>query len=147
MTAVNIYLNFDGNCLEAFEFYRTVFGGDFPYVGTYGEMPIQEGMPEIPEEIKNKIMHISLPISKETMLLGSDVGGGWAPKLKVGNNFSIATTADSKEEADRLFNALSKGGVISMPLAETFWGDYFGTFTDKFDINWMITCPIKRSED
>lgn len=136
---VNPYLTFKGNCEEAFNFYKTVFGGDFSYLGRFSEMPPQEGVKALPEEDKNKIMHVSLPISKETMLMGSDTGGEWAPKTVVGNNFSISVSVNSKEEADRIFNALSEGGKVTMPMEATFWGDYFGMFTDKFDINWMIS--------
>ncbi|KUJ55740.1 VOC family protein [Chryseobacterium aquaticum] len=137
MATVNIYLTFNGNCREAFDFYKSVFGGEFPYIGTFGEMPPQDGK-EMSQEDKGKIMHVTLPISKETMLMGSDTGGEWAASLKVGNNFSVSINADSKEEADRLFNGLSKDGAITMPLADTFWGAYFGMFTDKFGINWMV---------
>lgn len=140
MPTVNIYLNFPGNCREAFEFYRSVFGGEFPYVGTYGQMPAQSGMPPLPEEMKNLIMHMSLPISKETVLLGSDTGGEWAPALKVGNNFSIYVGAEGTAEADRIFAALAAGGTVTMPLDKTFWGEYFGMLTDKFGINWMVGC-------
>ena len=83
-------------------------------------------------------MHISLPISKETVLMGSDAGTDWGQGLTIGNNFSIAINADSREEADKLFNGLSEGGTITMPLQETFWGAYFGRFVDKFNINWMM---------
>ena len=84
-------------------------------------------------------MHVSLPISKETILMGSDTGGEWSAGFKAGNNFSISISADSKEEADRLFNGLSAGGTVTMPLANTFWGDYFGMFNDKFGISWMMS--------
>jgi PhnB protein len=139
MTTVNVYLNFDGNCKEAFDFYKSVFGGEFPYIGYYKDMPPQEGMPPMPAEEGNKIMHVSLPVSRETSLMGSDVGGEWAPKLTKGNNFSISINADTKAEADRLFNGLSVGGKVTMPMEKTFWGSYFGMFTDKFDINWMVS--------
>lgn len=139
MASVNIYLNFNGNCEEAFNFYKSVFGGEFPYIGRFKDMPAQEGMPPLPKEMEGKIMHVSLPISKETMLMGSDTGGEWAPSFVQGNNFSISINADSKEEADRLFNGLSDGGKVTMPLNNTFWGDYFGMFTDKFGINWMMS--------
>lgn len=142
MTTVNIYLNFPGNCRQAFEFYRSIFGGDFPYVGTYGQMPVQEGMPPVPENMIDKIMHMSLPISKETTLMGSDAGGGWEPELVMGNNFSICVNPDSKEEADRIFSALAEGGKVMMPLSITFWGDYFGTLTDQFGINWMLLVSL-----
>jgi len=137
MATVNVYLTFNGNCKEAFDFYKSVFGGDYPYVGTFGEMPPQEGM-TMPEEDKNRIMHISLPISKETVLMGSDTGGEWASGYQQGNNFSVSINADSKEEADKLFNGLSAGGRITMPMNHTFWGAYFGMFTDKFGISWMV---------
>jgi PhnB protein len=139
MATVNVYLNFQGNCEEAFNFYKSVLGGEFSYLGRFGDVPAQEGMPPLPEEMKNQIMHIALPVSKETMLMGSDTGGEWAPLFKQGNNFSISLTVGSKAEADRLFNGLSAGGNITMPIADAFWGDYFGMFEDKFGINWMVS--------
>lgn len=138
MATINPYLTFTGNCEEAFNFYRSVFGGDFSYVGRFSEMPEDENY-KMPESEKNNIMHISLPISKETVLMGSDTGGEWAPKTIVGNNISISINAQSKEEADRLFKNLSKGGRITMPIDDTFWGDYFGMCTDRFEINWMVS--------
>jgi PhnB protein len=103
----------------------------------FSEMPPQEGF-EIPEEMKNQIMHISLPISEETILMGSDAGEDWGPKNVVGNNISISISTSSKEEADRLFEKLSEGGQVTMPIESTFWGDYFGMCIDQFDINWMV---------
>ena len=138
MATVNVYLTFNGNCKEAFDFYKSVFGGDFPYIGTFGEMPPQEGIPPLSEEDKNKVMHVTLPISKETCLMGSDTMGEWAPTFVQGNNFSVSINTESKEEADKLFNALSTDGKITMPMADTFWGAYFGMFTDKFGIGWMV---------
>ncbi|MCJ8155050.1 VOC family protein [Chryseobacterium sp. SSA4.19] len=137
MATVNVYLTFNGNCREAFEFYRSVFGTEFPYIGTFGEMPPMEGH-ELSEEDKNKVMHVTLPISKETMLLGSDTTGESLSGHQQGNNFSISINAESKEEADILFNGLSAGGKVTMPMEDTFWGAYFGMFTDKFGINWMV---------
>ncbi len=138
MTTVNIYLTFNGNCEEAFNFYKSVFGGEFPYVGRFKDMPADAGMPMDPKDA-NRIMHMSLPISKETMLMGSDTGGEWAPNFSEGNNFSISINTDTKDSADRHFNGLSAGGKVTMPMAKTFWGDYFGMFTDKFGINWMVS--------
>jgi len=135
MATTNTYLNFDGNCEEAFNFYRSVFGGEFTYIGRFGDMP-ENG--EVPEADRNKIMHVSLPIGT-SILMGSDTGGGWSPDFRQGNNFSISITADSKEEADRIFNALSEGGQVTMPLNLTFWGDYFGMLCDKFGVNWMMS--------
>lgn len=139
MTTVNIYLTFKGNCKQAFDFYKSIFGGDYPYVGTFGEMPPQEDMPPIPDDMKDKIMHISLPISKETILMGSDTGGEWSPDYIVGTNFSISISTDSKDKADSFFAKLSDKGQAKMPMNKTFWGDYFGMLTDKFGINWMIS--------
>jgi len=137
MATVNVYLTFNGNCREAFDFYKSVFGGEYPYIGTFGEMPPAEGQ-EIKEEDKDRIMHVTLPISQETILMGSDSASDHAARLVMGNNFSISINAESREEADRLFNGLSAGGKITMPLSDTFWGAYFGMFTDQFGINWMV---------
>ena len=137
MTTVNVYLNFDGKCEEAFEFYKSVFGGEFSYIGRFNEMPQDENI-KLSEADGNKIMHVSLPISAETNLFGSDTVGAWSPKLVQGNNYSISINASSKEEADRLFNGLSAGGQVTMPLENTFWGAYFGMFVDKYGINWMV---------
>lgn len=137
MTTVNVYLNFDGQCEEAFSFYKSVFGGEFSYIGRFNEMPQDENN-KLSEADGNKIMHVSLPISAETNLFGSDTIGAWSPKLVQGNNYSISINASSKEEADRLFNGLSAGGQVTMPLENTFWGAYFGMFVDKYGINWMV---------
>ena len=137
MATINAYLTFDGTCEEAFNFYKSVFGGDFPMVGKFGDMPPQEGMPPISDEVKNRIMHMSLPISAETVLMGSDTMPG-IHDHQVGNNISLSINTDSREKADRIFNGLSAGGKVSMPLADTFWGAYFGMWTDKFGINWMV---------
>lgn len=146
MTTANIYLNFNGNCYEAFLFYRSILGGDFPYVGRFRDMPPQEGMPPLPKEMEEMIMHISLPLGGGSILMGSDTGGEWAPEFRPGNNFSISLNTDSKEEADRLFNGLSAGGVVIMPMQNTFWGDYYGMFTDKFGVGWMVSYPTGQQE-
>jgi PhnB protein len=138
MATVNAYLTFNGNCEEAFLFYKSVFGGEFPYLGRFKDMP-QDDVNKMDTGMGEKIMHVSLPISKETILMGSDTGGEWASSFKQGNNFSISITASSKEEADRLFRGLSAGGNVTMPMDTTFWGDYFGMWQDKFGINWMVS--------
>lgn len=138
MATVNIYLTFNGNCEEAFNFYKSVFGGEFPYIGRFKDMPPGQDSKLNPGE-EDRIMHVSLPISKETMLMGSDTGGEWASGYSQGNNFAISITADSKEEAEKLFKGLSAGGNVTMPPGKTFWSDYFGMFTDKFSINWMVS--------
>jgi PhnB protein len=138
MASVNIYLNFNGNCEEAFNFYKSVFGGEFSYIGRFGEMPPSEGY-TVPEEDKEKIMHVSLPIGAGTTIMGSDTGAQWAPGFVQGNNFSVSVNAESKEEAEKLFKGLAAGGTVTMPLNKTFWSECFGMFTDKFGINWMMS--------
>lgn len=138
MATVNVYLTFGGNCEDAFNFYKSVFGGEFPYIGRFKDMPKDEKSESVSEEDGNKIMHVTLPISKETCLMGSDSGGEWAPNLIQGNNYSVSINTESIPEADKLFNGLSTGGKVTMPMNKTFWGAYFGMFTDKFGINWMV---------
>lgn len=144
MATVNVYLTFNGNCEEAFNFYKSCFSKEFSYVGKFKDMPPQEGMQMTPES-GEKIMHICLPISTETMLMGSDTGGEWANSYTKGNNFSVSIHAASREEADNLYGSLSEGGKATMPMGDTFWGDYFGMFEDKFGINWMISFPLEKS--
>lgn len=136
MATTNTYLNFNGNCEEAFNFYKSVFGGEFTYIGRFGEMPPSEEFP-VSEADKNKVMHVSLPTGS-SVLMGSDNGEQYESSFVNGNNFSVSINADSKEEADKLYNGLSAGGQATMPMSDTFWGAYFGMFTDKFGINWMV---------
>lgn len=138
MATVNVGLVFNGNCKEAFDFYKSVFGGDYSYFGRYKEMPTYDST-VIPPEDGEKIMHISLPISKETSLMGNDYIDYFGHNTVFGNNFSVSVNAVSKEEADSLYSLLSAGGKLGMPMADTFWDAYFGMFTDKFGINWMVS--------
>jgi len=134
MAEISTYLTFVDNCEEAFNFYKSVFGGDFQTVMRFGDSPAEyQGA----ASEKKKIMHVSLPIGEKTILLGSDTPDSMGPVNK-GNNVSIAIHPNSKEEADKLFNGLSAGGQVTMPLGDTFWGAYFGMFTDKFGIHWMV---------
>ncbi len=144
MATVNAYLTFEGNCEAAFNFYRSAFGGEFRDLNRFSEMPPQEGMPATSEEMKNRIMHVSLPISAETILMGSDTMPGMGPDMTAGNNFSISIGVSSKEEADKLCDALSADGKVTMPLEVTFWGAYFGMWTDKFGINWMVNYDLPK---
>lgn len=137
MVNTNIYLYYNGNCEEAFMFYKKVFGGDFTYLGKFKDMPEIEGF-EVKDNEKNNIMHVALPIGN-TILMGRDVGGGWNDEYKFGNNFAVFVNTNNIEEAERVFNELSSDGVIKLPLNLTFWGDYFGKLTDKFGINWIIS--------
>lgn len=135
MAVINPYLTFYGNCEEALNFYKAILGGTFTYVGRFSEMPDDPNF-LVAEEDKNKIMHISLQISAETILMASDalMGEGAAPC----KSFSLSYAPDSKAEADRIFNALAEGGKITMPIADMFWGAYFGTVTDKYGVQWMV---------
>ena len=135
---VHPYLNFDGQAEEAFNFYRSVFGGEFTANMKMTDAPGSEGLPEAE---KNRTMHISLPIGKETILMASDILPSAGHKLVNGNNLYISLSPDTREEADRLFIGLSKEGEIEMPMEDQFWGDYFGSFTDRFGIRWMVNCP------
>jgi len=144
MAATNIYLTFNGNCEAAFNFYKSVFGGEFTYMGRFGEIPDSEKQ-HVSDSDKNLIMHVSLPIG-QTIIMGSDCGEKFSSQFKQGNNFSVSVTADSKAEADKLFNALAAGGSITMPIATMFWGDYFGMLTDKFAVNWMISFNTLQGE-
>lgn len=138
MITTNIYLLFNGNCREAFEFYKSAFGGDFNYMGTFEEMPPQEGVPQLPDSEKDKIMHVHLQISRETALLGSDTSELMGEPVQIGNNFSISVNTETNLEADELFEKLSEGGKVTMPMDKTFWSPYYGSLTDKFGVNWMI---------
>ena len=133
---LNTYLHFNGDCREAFEFYRSIFGGDFEIVQTFGDGPPDMG---IPDAEKNNIMHVSLRVGA-SMLMGSDVPAAFGPPPNKGNNFSISYDAQSKKETDDLFAKLSEGGVATMPPQDMFWGAYFGSCIDRFGISWMVSC-------
>jgi PhnB protein len=137
MASINPYLIFNGNCEEAFLFYQSVFGGEFPYIGRFNDMPPAEGNPVLSEEDGNRIMHVTLPISDGFVLMGSDSNSA-SGEVAFGANVSLSINAKSKEEADKLFNGLSAGGSVTMPMNQTFWGAYFGMFADKFGIHWMV---------
>jgi PhnB protein len=136
MPKLNVYLNFAGNAEEAFNFYRSVFGKEFKSVERFMDIPV-EGV-DIPEKDQNKIMHISLPIGNEDLLMASDSLESLGQKLSIGNNVYISVHAESKEEADRIFTALSEGGTVEMPISYQPWGYYYGSFADKFGVMWMI---------
>jgi PhnB protein len=139
MQLVHFYLNFPGTTAEAFHFYETVFGTKIAMIQTFGETSF---MSNVPEEAKNKVMHVQLPITEAVHLMGSDSVEGFGPPLKTGNNFHISLVASDKAEADRTFAALSAGGgSVSMPLANAPWGPYFGMCVDRFGVHWMVSLP------
>jgi len=139
MASVSTYLTFTGDCGPAFETYKAIFGTE--YVGEparYGGMPPSEGMPELAENEKDLILNIQLPILGGHLLMGSDVMSAWSEGVVVGNNVQICLHPDTREEADRLYTALSDGGKADMPMADQFWGDYYGELTDKYSIKWLV---------
>ena len=147
MASVSTYLNFERNTEEAFNFYKSVFGGEFFGQGIMrmGDIPPQEGMPPLQEADKKLVMHVELKILGGVhSLMGTDSPEGMGFKLVKGNNVSINLMPDTRKETERLFNALSQGGQITMELQDMFWGDYFGSCTDKFGINWMFNCSEKK---
>ena len=139
MTQINPYLSFKDTCEDAFNLYRSVFGGEFAMIARMTD--IDMGIP-VPEGSENLIMHISYPIGGN-ILMGSDCPEGFGPKLETGNNFSVSISADSKEEADRIYKGLSEGGTSTMPMGDAPWGSYFGMLQDKFNINWMVSFDQK----
>jgi len=143
MTKLNIYLNFAGEAEEAFNFYKSIFKGDFTSVVRFKDMQMQ-GI-DIPKEHENKIMHIALPIGKDDSLMASDALESMGHKLVNGNNVYISVRPESKEEADRIFTALSADGTIEMQIADQAWGDYYGSLKDKFGILWMVNYSYPKA--
>ena len=135
MATINPFLSFAGNAEEAFNFYQSVFGGDFSWHSRYKEMPDGD---KIPPEQQDKILHIALPIGEGNELMGCDTMEGGGPPHAVGNNVSVSIQATSKEEANKLFQGLSEGGTVIMPLEDAFWNAYFGMWIDKFGVQWMV---------
>lgn len=136
MAQINPYIHFNGNAEEAFNFYKSVFGGEFAMVMRFKDFQIPEGVSN--ENEANKIMHIALPIGKHDLLMGSDTPEAFGVHNLNETRSKISISAESKEEADHLFNGLSEDGQIEIPIAESQWGSYFGMFRDKYGIEWMI---------
>ena len=145
MSSVSTYLNFPRNTEEAFNFYKSVFGGDFQdgKIMRFADMPPQEGAPPMATGDKNLVMHVALPITGGHLLMGTDAPETMGFKVNPGNNMHINLQIDTRAETQKLFKALSAGGVVSMELADMFWGDYFGSCTDKFGVQWMFNCQEK----
>lgn len=144
MASVSTYLNFVRNTEEAFKFYKSVFGTEFTGdIMRLGDVPPQEGMPPIIEADKNLVMHVSLPILAGHVIMGTDAPESMGFKLKFGDNVHINLQPDTRKETEKLFKALSAGGKVTMELADMFWGDYFGSCTDKFGVQWMFNCAEK----
>lgn len=137
MAQINPYIHFNGNAEEAFTFYKSVFGGEFAMIVRFKDMPNNPNMP-IDESEANKIMHIALPIGKSNVLMASDTPKFMGKHNENETRSKISISAASKEEANKLFNGLSKGGKIEVPIADSPWGSYFGMFRDKYGIEWMV---------
>jgi len=139
------YLNFNGNTKEAFTFYQSVFKTEFLGNGFqhFGDLPAKEGNPPITDDIKDLILHVELPIVGGHVLMATDAPESMGFKLQTGNNMHICLEPDSREETKRIFEELSAGGEVTMPLEDMFFGAYFGSCTDKYGINWMVNCLVK----
>ncbi|MDN3579756.1 VOC family protein [Mucilaginibacter flavus] len=135
MVTINPYVNFPGNTEEAFNFYKSVFGGEFAAVIRFADM----GAENVAEEDKNKLMHIALPIGKGNILMATDTVGEMGMGYKQGNNFHLSLNVESKEEGDTIYNALSADGITTVPMSMSAWGSYFGMLVDKFGISWMVS--------
>lgn len=139
MAQTSTYLNFPDQTEAAFTFYKSVFGGEFVGgISRFRDMPPMPGMPPMREDVGNLVMHVELKILGGHRLLGTDAPASMGFSVIQGNNMYINLEPDTKEEAERLFNALSEGGTIEQPLADMFWGAYFGSFADKFGMRWMV---------
>ncbi|HVO76242.1 MAG TPA: VOC family protein [Ignavibacteriaceae bacterium] len=143
MATLNPYLNFPGNTEEAFNFYKSVFGGDFAGgIFRFKDTPEAE---KLSKNDREKVMHVSLPVGKGNMLMATDAIESMGHKVTAGNNFYLSLEAESKDEADKLFKGLSTGGKVTQPLEDAFWGAYFGMVTDKFGIQWMVNYTYPKN--
>ncbi len=146
MAKVSTYLNFPRNTEEAFNFYRSVFGGEFVggQINRLGQVPRQPGQPELAEADKNLVMHVGLPLFGDHVLYGTDAPESMGFTVKFGNNVYINLEPDTRAELDRLFTALSQGGKVEFKPQVMFWGDYYASCTDKFGVQWMFNCSSKE---
>ncbi len=145
MATVSTYLNFERNTEEASNFYKSVFGTEFEGdIMRMGDVPAMDGQPPLSDEDKQLVMNVALPILGGHLLMGTDAPDTvMGSPFNQGNNVYISLHPDTRTEADRLFVALSDGGDVEMPMEEQFWGDYFGSFVDRFGVQWMVNCSSK----
>ncbi len=141
MVTINTYLTFNGNAEEAFNFYKSVFGGEFSMAQRFKEAPEGGNVPAIHA---NKMMHIALPVGNGQLMASDYIPSPDYPPFTAGNNFSLSINVESRAEADQIFKNLSAGGMVTMPMADTFWGSYFGMLVDKFGIQWMLSAEHKK---
>ncbi|MBI5045318.1 MAG: VOC family protein [Candidatus Levybacteria bacterium] len=142
MSTLNPWINFNGNAEEAFEFYKSVFGGEFSKVVRFKDIASDEF--PVAEKEENKIMYIALPIGSNTMLIANDVPEILGRVNENENRSKILVHTESKEEADRLFHGLSNGGEVEGPMGDSPWGSYAGMFRDKYGIEWIIECSLDK---
>lgn len=145
MAKVSVYLNFASQTEKAFGFYKSIFGGDFtePGIRRFNDMPSMEGMPPLPDHLKDGVMHVELPILGDFILMGTDAPAELGFNVNFGNNIYINLHIDTRAETKRLFDSLSKDGVVEQDLQVMFWGAYFGSCVDKFGVRWMFNCEEK----
>ncbi len=145
MATGSIYLNFERSTEQVFQFYSEVFGSEYEGYGImrFKDVPMGEDMPPLPEEDKNLVMHVSLPILGGYTLMGSDAPESMGFKVKQGNNVYVMLQPDTREETRSLFKALSAGGTVEQDLQDMFWGDYYGSCRDRFGVQWMFNCSEK----
>jgi len=149
MARTSTYLNFPRNTEEAFNFYQSVFGGEFGNGGIarFGDIPVLEGIPQIAEADKNLVMHIELVITGGHVLMATDAPESMGFNVNFGNNVHINLEPDTRVATKQLFDALSAGGKITMDLQDMFWGAYYGSCTDKYGVQWMFNCIEEASPD
>lgn len=141
MARVSTYLNFPGQTEEAFNFYKSVFGGEFSHeITRFGAVPPMDGVPPLTDEQKQLVMHVELTILGGHVLMGTDAPESMGFKITPGNNVYINLEPDTRAETKRLFDALSAGGLIEQDLEDAFWGAYYGCCTDRFGVQWMFNC-------
>ena len=145
MARTSTYLNFPNQTEEAFNFYKSIFGGEFQGgIARFADIPPQEGMQALADADKNLVMHIELKILGGHVLMGTDAPESMGFKVNVGNNVHISLEPDTREETTKLFKVLSAGGKITMELQDMFWGAYYGSCTDKYGVQWMLNCSAKQ---
>ena len=144
MAQINPYINFNGNAEEAFNFYKSVFGGEFAMIMRFKDISSPEN--PISEKEADKIMHIALPIGKN-VLMANDVPESMGKVNEMENRSKISVSTESKKEADKIFNGLSAGGTIEVPIEGSPWGSYFGMFRDKYGIEWIVDFDPKYNGD
>ena len=138
---INPYLNFDGHTEEAMRFYAAALGGTLTPMSRFGEMP---GDMPMSDEQKQRVLHVGLQLPSGAMIMASDTMAGMGPPFVAGNNVHISLNPDNRATADAMFAALGEGGTVTMALTEQFWGDYFGSLTDRFGVHWMVNCASKE---